>query len=128
MIDDNIIMCKRLNSEKCIRNELWRNNKYYTYMLLMLEAYNEEDNSLNLSQLIRVTIKIFFTFIVIFFTKKIFSVFIDDFFKSYLNIKLVADTRRKLYVNQGVYYTLTYIIVFTILNILLTSYLFYLRF
>ena len=60
MIDDNILMCKKINSEKCIADELYRNKKYMTYLLFILEAYNEDENRMNETQLFIVTIKFAF--------------------------------------------------------------------
>ena len=125
MVDDNLILCKKTNSEKCISDELFRSKKYLTYALFMIEAYNEDDDSVIISQLIIVIIKIFTTIFLLYVTKVIFCYLFDDFLYWRLNLNLIP--LRTIIINQEIYNGIIIMNALIFLNLYLTGVLFYLR-
>ena len=56
MIDDNLLLVDKNDEIVCILDELYRTKKYYIYILYKFGIYDEEENSVMLWQLIKVSI------------------------------------------------------------------------
>ncbi len=56
MIDDNLLLVEKNDEIECILNELYRTKKYYINILYKFGIYDEEENSVMLWQLIKVSI------------------------------------------------------------------------
>jgi len=133
MIGDNIILCKISNMDKCISNELYRIKKYYTWLLVMLDCYDEDNNSINQSQLVMVIIKIIFIFVLIFALNTFFNNYTDTIFGR-MNLK-TEYTRRHLhsvlhsqfFINRNFCRTMVFLLFLICLNFFFTGFLFYLR-
>jgi hypothetical protein len=60
MIGDNLILIDKQDESECISNELYKNKKYYVFLLFKLGIYDEEEDSLMIWKSIKVS---FFSFL-----------------------------------------------------------------
>jgi len=57
MIDENLILIDKQDESECVSNELYRNKKYYVYVLYNLGIYDEEEDAMLKWQALKVSKK-----------------------------------------------------------------------